>query len=157
MSSSYSPTPWMVVGNITEARLRKEYLIIQNRLKDAKNIAKLIPAIDIPDAELQANAERIVACVNACVGFSNEMLLDDGIRKLREDRDQLLDVLEAEKHASTVHRSTIAKISRQRDELLEALEMVAADDKVKNGSMPLNNKTMETVKAAIAKVKGGQG
>lgn len=39
-------------------------------------------------------AERIVACVNACEGFSNEMLNDNGVAKLLEDRDALLKEVE---------------------------------------------------------------
>lgn len=43
----------------------------------------------------RADAERIVACVNACREFSNEMLLDDGLVKLRNDRDELLAALQS--------------------------------------------------------------
>lgn len=39
-------------------------------------------------------AERIVACVNACEGLSNEMLNDNGVAKLLEDRDALLKEVE---------------------------------------------------------------
>ena len=52
----------------------------------------------------EANARRLVACLNACEGISTEALEgDDAPRKLREDRDLLL---------------------AQRDELLEALKGV---------------------------------
>jgi hypothetical protein len=48
----------------------------------------------------QANARRLAACWNTCQGIPTEALEDDALRKLRDDRDQLL---------------------AQRDELLAAL------------------------------------
>ena len=47
--------------------------------------------------ENMANAQRIVACVNACRETSNENLEDDCVIKMKIDRDQLLLQLETEK------------------------------------------------------------
>jgi hypothetical protein len=88
------------------------------------------PALDI------SNAARIVACVNACATFDNDTLLDDGPRKLREDRDQLL---------------------AQRDELLEALEDFVADyERAQSGQRCSPETVYQIAKDAITKVKGGQ-
>jgi hypothetical protein len=78
-----------------------------------------------------ANAARIVACVNACATFDNDTLLDDGPRKLREDRDQLL---------------------AQRDELLAALENLIAWANIKDGSP--SQQLRDDAMTAIAKAKG---
>ena len=59
------------------------------------------PMFGVTGKNFKANAERIVACVNACEGLDNDQLEDDCINKTRADRDMLL---------------------LQRDELLAALK-----------------------------------
>lgn len=87
--------------------------------------------------EGKANARRIVACVNACSGISNEMLADDCFSKMMKDRDSLL---------------------AERNELLEALEMVIADkspsyhDCIDDGEQEC---AWCVARSAIAKAKGG--
>lgn len=48
------------------------------------------PALsDDPVATQAINADRIVACVNACAGISEESLADDCWNKMRDDRNRL--------------------------------------------------------------------
>ena len=49
------------------------------------------------DKNAEANTRRIVACVNACREMSMEDLKDDGVIKMKQDRDQLLKQIKTEK------------------------------------------------------------
>ena len=85
---------------------------------------------DIFGAIDEANAARIVACVNACAGISNEQLEDVGnICRL------VTEALQAE---------------AQRDELLEALKMAAAV----MTACDAPEVSQKTVRELIAKMKG---
>lgn len=55
-----------------------------------------------------ANAWRLIACWNACADMRTEVLEDDGVRKLREDRNHLLTEREV--------------LLMERDGLLQALK-----------------------------------
>lgn len=69
----------------------------------------------------ETDASRIIACVNACAGFSNEFLLDDGVNKLQADRDELL----------SKNQDLIAEclnLKADKAELVELLKAIAADN-----------------------------
>ena len=97
----HTPEPWLrddrsgLECDVRAASGRKVALCWGLASNNARNYDKKYKA------ECDANARRIVACVNACRGIDDELLADDCIRKTREDRDELL---------------------KQRDELLEALK-----------------------------------
>lgn len=88
------------------------------------------------------NARRIVACVNACSGIRTE-------------------ALEHRAHMLNAHDDTISELTRQRDELLEALEEVteyaemAMEQANKAGSEWEIGYALYEAKIAIAKAKGG--
>ena len=88
--SKHTPEPWRQHSEYKKAIIDQNGIVIGTT---SQNNAEHLQ---------YADAARIIACVNACATFDNDTLLDDGPRKLREDRDQLL---------------------AQRDELLEALEL----------------------------------
>lgn len=77
--------------------------------------------------ELKANAHRIVACVNACEGISTDTLMQCNIA----DR--------------------ITQLERQRDRLLEALELMVSTQT--DGGW--TSAALVIAQAAIASVKGG--
>lgn len=89
--SKHTPEPWMISSGL---------LICD---KDAKVIANScafmgIESIELPLKECEANAYRIVACVNACKGISTEdleqgVLLQGLINSLKESRKELLEAL----------------------------------------------------------------
>ena len=81
----------------------------------------------------EANARRIVACVNACAGIRTEAL---------EHRVHLLKAEDAQ----------LAEITKQRDELLAAIE-TTLDENVHLADG--DNCTLIALKRAIASVKGG--
>jgi hypothetical protein len=86
----------------------------------------------IPESSSNENFSRIVACVNACAGISNEELEDVGnIRRL------VTEALQAE---------------AQRDELLAALENLIAWANIKDGSP--SQQLRDDAMTAIAKAKG---
>ena len=84
----------------------------------------------------EANARRIVACVNACAGVSNGEL------------------------AMTTMSVVLARMNeaeQQRDELLAALEIIAASEEFHGDSFVCDFGTLQGVsRAAIAKAKGGE-
>ena len=100
MSTKHTPEPWIrddrsgLECDVRAASGRKVALCWGLASNNARNYDKKYKA------ECDANARRIVACVNACRGIDDELLADDCIRKTREDRDELL---------------------KQRDELLKSL------------------------------------
>lgn len=101
----------------------------------------------------EANARRVVACVNACAGIDTELL------EIIADNDKTL-------------AGVIANVEKQRDELLAALEkmnrayvilMESARDRICDLGgecdgievMERNDPYLRESRAAIASVKGG--
>lgn len=131
MSAKHTPGPWAERnGRIFQA--------------DRPNltIANIARAFDGDYSS--TNARRIVACVNACEGISTDAIETEGsavmgwvraaskLLRLRSEHDEL-----QESHQA---------IKEQRDELLAALKV--AEESVGD------SKSLEIVRAAIAKVEG---
>jgi hypothetical protein len=87
----------------------------------------------------EANARRLVVCWNACEGLPTDILEDDSIMKI------------------------VSRIRRERDELLQALKMVAKTIDEAEGGFSGNQYTYEfktwtsAVRAAIKKAEGEGG
>lgn len=75
-----------------------------------------------------ANAARIVACVNACAGIDNEVLLDDGVRKMREDRDELLKQLTETQQDLELAQASNKRLQQQRAEFITTLHNLLISD-----------------------------
>ena len=92
--------------------------------------------------ESQANTRRVIACINACEGFSDEEL---------EGADLFKDSIESQ--------SEIVALKQQRDDLLAALQDALGDlEYLKNApdsayARP-DDETIKAVRAAIAKAGG---
>lgn len=96
--------------------------------------------------ENEANAARIVACVNACAGKPNP------IRWVKEADEMLTKVIAFEHPEMKLGDSrldTLLKFAAQRDELLKALEYIVANEHPKSDAY-------QVADDAIAKAKGGQ-
>lgn len=125
----HTPEPWRVAAKAL-VRLDSAYLIEAVEHHDFKYGATLA-------ATSQHDARRIVACVNACAGLSTEQL----------EASPLGGVLNG-----------VAGLIAQRDQLLEALEMVIADkapgyhDCIDDGEQEC---AWCVARSAIAKAKGG--
>ena len=68
MSTKHTPEPWMYTGNISHNHVQRTQLVLQAKSVNSKNIAHIIPCAGMTAEEVEANAERIVACVNAMKG-----------------------------------------------------------------------------------------
>ena len=94
----------------------------------------------------EANARRIVACVNRLAQFTTEQIEDFGYDLFAEDRPRLVEA-----------QNEIHLLKKQRDELLAALEngMALAE---RNDWRTANNRAelRAIFSAAIASVKGEQ-
>ena len=105
--SKHTPEPW----KISHDDSTEEWSIVTNQqgsiianvneetgpeLVGSDPVMRKMPGLE--------NARRIVACVNACSGIRTE-------------------ALEHRAHMLNAHDDTIAELKRQRDELLEALEL----------------------------------
>ena len=97
----------------------------------------------------EANAHRIVACVNACAGIeTHELELMTG-RMSIASQIKACDAIYATAEAKATRRS---KFARQRDELLAAIEQTLDE----NGHLADGeNCTLIVLKKALAKAKGG--
>ena len=84
--------------------------------------------------DIHADARRIVACVNACAGFSTETL-------------ELIASVGGMQHKMTA----TATVASQRDKLLAALNLIEVD---KDGDGFICREAMEQVREAIAHVEG---
>ena len=91
-----------------------------------------IATVEADSAEGKANARRLVACWNACEGIPTEALKDKAPRKLREDRDLLLE---------------------QRNELLAALRLMVAleEENLRSGDDIDVCFELESARAAIVR------
>ena len=97
----------------------------------------------VNDVDGVANARRIVACVNACAGMQTESL---------ESGDLI-----------AAHRAVINAVTKQRDELLAALdEYINAADNIMSpkddddvSAMIRFGEADKTAREAIARAKGG--
>ena len=134
MSEQHTPTPWFV-SRITSSKLD----IIDNEgFHIARCSADKIGKGNSIVANAVPNSRRIVACVNACDGFSSEVLenvtlLGDTILSRFENQSE-----------------TFSKIEQQRDELLAALIQAKA---LIESAVPFEGDVMRQIKAAIAKAE----
>ena len=96
MKTEHTPEPWATNGTRIESEHSHGWA----------NDGWIIAGLEGPDAE--ANARRIVACVNACAGIETELL------EILTDNDKTISGL-------------IRSIEKQRDELLSAAEAIEID------------------------------
>lgn len=131
MENKHTPEPWTLNGK----SIKRDYRQIGLTADAGETIASVMggntsgPHFVQSDDECEANARRIVACVNACAGISTENLEENlPVKELARRYNETL---------------------KQRDELLYALERIAAG--------PGDNRLLTAIqwaKDAIEKVKG---
>lgn len=97
-----------------------------------------------PCPQAEANARRIVACVNACEGILTEALE-------AEPEQRLVKYLSTRKANYLVASLEIGKLMAQRDELLAALEWIS-----ENGPDDAYE-LRERARAALSKATGSEG
>ena len=118
--NKHTPEPW-----------RSEGLTILDA--DGHIIFRMDVSFYLPEERKDA-ARRIVACVNACAGFSTETL-------------ELIASVGGMQHKMTA----TAAVASQRDKLLAALNLIEVD---KDGDGFICREAMEQVREAIAHVEG---
>ena len=105
--SKHTPEPWKISHDDSD----EEWSVITNNSgsivanvngRTGPELVGDMPVDRVMPAE--DNARRIVACVNACTGIRTE-------------------ALEHRAHMLKAHDDTIAELNRQRDELLDALNL----------------------------------
>lgn len=122
---SHTQEPWLV-GNFSQ----NKPIAIYDENRDV--ISSLVrDGLVLKNEKQLANAKRIVACVNACVGIPN---------------DELIEI--AAEGGMLTPRQQIADIAIERDELLAALKSA-----VKSGIIDLNGEPAIAIKL-IARVEG---
>ncbi len=137
MNETCSPLPWSVrqIGQYHT----DEYLGVE--IVDANGEVVADNQKFYPTTITEANARRIVACVNACAGLSAGLLESSG------------DIASAAKEQAR----HVASVERQRDQLLSSLEMVRGDiNWMLNSRQFLNAIVFNYIDEAIAAVKGAK-
>lgn len=133
MENKNTPEPWRI-GRLEHPR---DYEVVRETVGPHEVVVDTDEGVyvlagcnyNFPQDAL-ANARRIVACVNACAGINTEAL-EHRVHLLKAEDDQ------------------IATLTKQRDELLSALERIAAG--------PGDNRLLTAIqwaKEAIGNVKG---
>lgn len=112
----------------------------------------------------EANASRIVACINACRGLPTDELEQNGLaaavgaQLLASDDRAEWQEREIRKLARTTAdtENKLADVLNQCDEPLAALEIIVASEEFHGDSFVCDFGTLQGVaRAAIAKAKGG--
>lgn len=123
MDTKYTPGPWNKHGD--EIGYKSHH--------DDQSYGMFVPIGNIFGDNCEANARRIVACVNACSGIQT-------------------DLLEALPDFEKAGVQTINQVMLQRDELLAALHDLLAD--YDNGVTDTESVLLAKCRAAIAKATG---
>ncbi len=106
MSGQHTPGPWRA-GNGTVLADSEKGLTVSGAF--GKEAFDYYGGYLIGESISRANAERIVACVNACRDLDDEALADDAVVKTREDRNNLLESLKlAKDQLRELHESILA-------------------------------------------------
>ena len=121
---------------------------------DGTTIAKLSATENsTAHSQLAANANRIVACVNACDGISTETLKQGST--LAKITKAASDELAAARNIQGNIADRIARLEQQRDELLTALEGLCELAALRPGHLQDYKQAVTDARAAIASVKDG--
>jgi len=112
----HTKEPWYISGT-------SPVMVISNSATIAKCCGIRIGTKESVQAEIEANAIRIVACVNACAGIDEP---EEVIHGMRFEIDSLKRWRDGEHNAIDYWIATGLKASQQRDELLAALNNYAA-------------------------------
>lgn len=137
--SNHTKEPWLCDKRTVYALNKKGFNIFSAVVQDCRT----------SNSEMEENARRIVACVNACEGISTETLqqgnIADRVARPEQQRDALLAALEpfgyfrvepfgwvdcGEKDEGAVvlyDQGTVNELLKQRDMLLDVLRKTADD------------------------------
>lgn len=154
MNTTHTPEPWRLGSPSTVVADSAEGITL-NGATGPENVEYYGGNL-ICESVSNANAARIVACVNACKNVSNEWLQENAVYALIEDKERI----------ERREANHIALLETQRDELLEALKQLVAWDKKypaqkiypHSEAITITNQLTAIVKdaqEAIAKAKGG--
>ena len=106
----------------------------------------------------EANARRIVACVNACAGISQQYLEELNGETLADK--QMVLITQRDEYSLLAYRrqNILDEVIKQRDELLAALEKCRKELSAwmrDHGDDIATQEAVADARAAIASVKGG--
>lgn len=128
----HTPEPWHIdaVGNIWADTKICNMREIADRAESYRAMT---------ESEHRANARRIVACVNACAGMSDEAM------ELAVENGGMKAVI-----------GFARDLERQRDQLLEALKVIVESEQCDGETVVCDFETLQSVaRYAIASVEGG--
>ena len=93
MSAQHTPEPWdhqnCTVFALDERRCVNRFsaLVQGGIVRLGANVTFGTPTVRTSDAELEANARRIVECVNACEGIADPSVVPEMVEALKEAVD----------------------------------------------------------------------
>ncbi len=141
--SAHTPGPWRLKPSHQQGRSAAAFYIIGGVRSRSPGVAHIKNS---PTQPVEANARRIVACVNACEGVTTERLEDLG-------KPLMQHLFGADERA--------ARQVKERDELLAVLEearmgLLWYQNEFPQEVRQCDYESMERIDAAIAKATGAQ-
>lgn len=149
MSSEHTPGPWRVVSWPVNK-------LVEYAIRGAEPVATMARYNGA-----EANARRIVACVNACEGLPTETLEAAGLGKgvldhLKAERDALREQIAFLEHFADAPDMKTGKNTRdilrsQNAELVEALSIIAGEPRQDDTYAGMDK--VEIARSVLARVK----
>lgn len=156
--SKHTPTPWVVSGEITNTTSNID---IDSGDKTIARIAAY-EFYNCSIEETNANAQRIVACVNACEGMKNPVEHIEQLRGLYEDLHAVQDASRKTNERNVMLERQRDQLQAERDELLEVLKDLMDHTTMEfaeyNGFGPQRNKVSQVydrIKWGVPNTGGG--
>ena len=145
----HTPTPWRYTGTIDSEHVQKCQLVLQARAINPANIAKIIPCMGMSAEEVEANAARIVACVNACAGLEDPETVIRMMKSVKIDPENTRPfgtALEEFQQAKKQQAELITLVKQMTTYLTKAIEEKAFANTVHpSGAERILNKAIETI------------
>lgn len=147
MNDKHTPGPWDVERAPQNEGYDRAYVIERNPLPYSPQQGRRLAIVHGHSMEnAEANARRIVACVNACEGLDTKMIERFPLNKLGDCLD-----------GGIAYTLEALELKQQRDELASLLQDAVIDMEADQSPSEEREPWLEQARAAIANATKGAG